>query len=295
MIGLGNSRLAPGRSGSVGRLRERGASGDARLAVGSLGGESFASEYYAREPFRWLVPRARGRSVWAYGSSFGGGFVSGDRIEMEVECGEGASVFVGTQASTKVYRSGRTGGVSQTAKVDVGAGGFLAWVPDVIQPFRGSEYTQRQVFHVAEDAGLVVVDWFCSGRSARGERWQFLSYASRTEVWLGGRRLIVDSMRLDGGNAAQMEGLRRGGHECFAMVMACGRMLQSEWAGMILEIGGRAAGEQGGVAVSAGALRNGGVLVRCSGVEVEAVRAELGRLLGFIAGPLGENPLLRKC
>ena len=295
MIGLGSTRQAPGRSGGVAGLRERGASGEARLAVSASEGRSFAREYYAREPFRWLVPRAQGRSVWAYGSSFGGGFVSGDKIEMEVECGEGASMFVGSQASTKVYRSGRPGGVSQSAKVDVGTGGFLAWVPDVIQPFAGSEYTQRQVFSLADNAGLVMVDWFCSGRSARGERWQFLSYASRTEVWLGGRRLMVDSMRLDGENAAQMEGLRRGGHECFATLLVCGGMLGDECSGLLSEIGGRPAGEQGRVAVSAGRLGNGGVLVRCSGAEVEWVRAELGRLLGFIAGRLGENPLLRKC
>ena len=295
MIDLESFREVPGGRGSVGGLRERGASGEARLAVDASGGRSVARVYYAREPFRWLVPRARGRSVWAYGSSFGGGFVAGDKIEMEVECGSGASLFVGTQASTKVYRSGRPGGVKQSAKVDVGTGGFLAWVPDVIQPFAGSEYTQRQVFTLEESAGLVVVDWFCAGRSARGERWQFLSYASRTEVWLGGRRLMVDSMRLDGGNAAQMEGLRRGGHECFATLLVCGGMLRSECSEMISEIGGRPAGEQGGVAVSAGRLGNGGALVRCSGVEVEVVRAELWRLLGFIEGRLGENPLLRKC
>ncbi|MEY5026442.1 MAG: urease accessory protein UreD [Verrucomicrobiota bacterium] len=293
MMGLGGARrVSVPEEGVV--WRERGASGEARLVVEACGGRSFAREFYAREPFRWLVPRARGRSVWAYGSSFGGGFVSGDRIAMDVECGEGASVFVGTQASTKVYRSGRPGGVSQSARVSVGAGGFLAWVPDVIQPFAGSQYTQRQVFQAEEDAGLVLVDWFCSGRSARGERWQFSSYASRTEVWLGGRRLLVDALRLDGENAAQMEGLRRGGHECFALALVCGAGLEVEAAGMLREIERRPAGEQSGVAVAAGRLNGAGVLVRCSGREVEGVRAELAGFLRFIGSRLGENPLGRK-
>src|SRR5204862_7713297 len=79
--------------------------GDAVLAVSMVHGLSAATTAWARSPLKLLTPRSRGESVWAYTSSFGGGMVAGDRTRLEVTIDAGARCFLGTQASTKIYRN----------------------------------------------------------------------------------------------------------------------------------------------------------------------------------------------
>lgn len=270
------------------------ADGSGRLSVNLVRGRSVASEVHSRNPFRWLVPRGCGKSVWAFASSYGGGLVSGDAVSLQVECGPGSSSFVGSQASTKVYQSGRAGGVRHNATVNVGAGAFLAWLPDVLQPFGASEYEQRQRFNLTSSSGLVVLDWFCSGRMARGERWRFARYATRTEIWNGALLSMVDALRLEDPDGVAMKSLGNSDYECFATLVVCGGMLAREAERVSSEVARRPLLRQPEVTISAGAVRGGGVLVRCGGVGVEEVRNALGGFLGFLEERLGENPLLRR-
>jgi urease accessory protein len=90
------------------------------LEVRSVAGRSAAISAWAVNPLKWLVPRSRGPSVWAYLCSFGGGLVAGDETELRVRLGEEARCYFGTQASTKVYRSpkGRKAVQELTADLD---------------------------------------------------------------------------------------------------------------------------------------------------------------------------------
>lgn len=44
---------------------------------------------------------------------------------------------------------------------------------------------------------MVILDWFTSGRFARGEEWQFDRYRSANEVWIGDRRVACDVLLLE--------------------------------------------------------------------------------------------------
>jgi urease accessory protein UreH len=130
-----------------------------------------------------LTPRARGLSAWACTSSFGGGLVAGDQTRLDVRVGAGARCFLGTQAATKVYRNPASlpSGHETTALLEKDS--LLVFAPDPVQAFAKSTYAQRQTFHLAPDASLVLLDWFTSGRAARGERWAFSHFSSRNEVF----------------------------------------------------------------------------------------------------------------
>lgn len=173
----------------------------------------------ARSPLRLLLPRNHGDASWAYVASLGGGLVDGDALALVVEVEAGARALVGTQASTKVYRSPR--GTSQRLHVRVAPGAFLALVPDPVACFAGATYAQETHVELADEtASLVLVDAFTCGRSAHGERWAMARYASRTRVSIGGRDLVRDATLLDpahGDLAARM-----GRFDAFATVFALG-------------------------------------------------------------------------
>jgi urease accessory protein len=88
--------------------------------------------------------------------------------------------------------------------VAVEAGAALCLLPDPVQPFKGSVYEQSQIFTLAKDASVCLLDWVSSGRSARGEDWDCEAWSGRNEVWTIGepdtkRRLVLrDNVMLDG-------------------------------------------------------------------------------------------------
>jgi urease accessory protein len=157
--------------------------GRAQLTVESVSGQSAVTSAFASTPMKLLTPRSRGQSVWAYTSSFGGGFVAGDETRLDLRIGKGARCFLGTQASTKIYRNPRALACGHVTQATVEENALLVFAPDPVQPFADSSYAQRQTFHLGTGAGLVLVDWFTSGRAARGERWAFNHFQSRNEVW----------------------------------------------------------------------------------------------------------------
>src|SRR5882757_526606 len=120
--------------------------GCAHLGVEVVDGQSAATSAWAQSPLKFLIPRPRGPSVWAYLSSLGGGMVAGDETGMDLEVGERACCFISTQASTKVYRNPDSRPCSHWVEAKLAAGSLLVYAPDPIQAFAGSSYTQRQKF-----------------------------------------------------------------------------------------------------------------------------------------------------
>ncbi len=191
----------------------------ARLEVDLVAGCSAATSVCSTNPLKLLVPRPRGASVWAYLGSFGGGFVAGDETTLHVRLGAGARCFLSTQASTKIYRNPRQRPCGHTLRAELAAESLLVLAPDPIQSFAGSTYTQRQEFHLQSGAGLVLLDWFCSGRAACSERWQFTRLQSRNEIYVDGERLLVESMLLDQADGPLAGPHRMGRFNCVVAVI----------------------------------------------------------------------------
>jgi urease accessory protein len=141
------------------------------------------------------MPNNHGHAAWVFLVSLGGGLVDGDHVGVSVDVEDGAAALVGTQASTKIYRSPR--GCQQALHVRAGGESTVVLVPDPVVCFAGSRYRQRNHVVLARDASLVILDGYTCGRSARGERWRFDLFDSRTTIERDGRPVIVDACRLD--------------------------------------------------------------------------------------------------
>lgn len=115
-------------------------------------------------------------------------------MDLQVDCGPGAGLFIGTQAYTKIYRAVRGAGSSQLIDGTIGAGGCVVVLPDPVVPYADSIFRQEQVWKLEEEALLVLVDWFTAGRLARGERFQYCSYASDVIVSLRGQPILADRL-----------------------------------------------------------------------------------------------------
>lgn len=236
-----------------------------------------------------LTPVARGKSVWAYTSSFGGGLVAGDQTQLSIKIGDGARCFLGTQSSTKVYRNPAALPCEHTTHATVAEEALLVFAPEPVQAFADSHYTQRQEFHLAPTAGLVLLDWFSSGRAARGERWAFKHLESRNDIFVGGERALVDPILLNSDELAE----RMGRFNCLATLLLIGQPLKAASDTLLQQIAARPVEKRATLTTSTSPVR-GGALLRVAGEEVEAVRRELSGHLTFLRDILGDDPWARK-
>jgi urease accessory protein len=267
--------------------------GHAELEVGLVFGESTATTAYATNPLKLLTPLSRGSSVWAYTSSFGGGLVAGDETSLTVRIGHGARCFFGSQASTKVYRNPSSLPCGHSTQATLETESLLVFAPDPVQAFADSTYSQRQEFHLAPGAGLVLVDWFTSGRAARGERWAFKSFESRNEVFLDGDRIFLDSLALDPDDGDLLTAHRMGRFNCMAMLLLSGNPLVAAREHLVNALSTEPVGRRAQIVSSASPVREG-VVVRIAGETVESVGKELHRHLAFLPAMLGDDPWSRK-
>lgn len=298
----------------------RSSGGQAALDVALVFGASTVTSAFATSPMKLLTPVSRGRSVWVYTSSFGGGLVAGDKTRLDVRLADGTRCFIGTQASTKVYRNPNDLPCSHTTWATVGASSLLVFAPDPVQAFAASAYTQRQEFLLATDASLVLVDWFTSGRAARGERWEFRRFQTRNAVFrcgdatlpnnthgspsrevsrvgeiaeAKGELAFLDSLRFDPEDGALHSKHRTGRFNCFATLLLLGPAVQPIAKALLAEIAQESVAQRSSLLVSASSVRDGAVL-RLAGEDVESVGRELRRHLMSLRDQLGDDPWSRK-
>ena len=267
--------------------------GSGHLGIEIVSGQSAATSVWATSPLKILVPRPRGPSVWACLSSLGGGMVAGDEIELALSLGAQARCFLTTQASTKVYRNPDSRPCTHHLTAQIGPGSLLAHIPDAVQGFGHSDYTQRQEFSLHTGSGLVLVDWLCSGRVARGERWAFQRFKSRNEVFCDGSCALVDSLLLDPGDGPLDGSFRMGRFNCMALVLLFGGLLQEQSARLLEEVANAPLPRQTALICSASPVSHG-VLLRLAGASVEIVAHKIRRFLAFLPALLQDDPWSRK-
>ncbi|XP_057830762.2 urease accessory protein D isoform X1 [Cryptomeria japonica] len=175
-----------------------------RIVIQKVAGRSAVTSIYARYPLKFIRPTKAVSSdidaVWIYTVSYGGGIVSGDSVTCTMTIGEGCTAVLTTQASTKVYKSVGSKDSGQLLEAQVGRSALLAVLPDPVTCFSSARYSQKQVFYVASDSNLVLVDWLTSGRRMRGEIWDFELYKSTNNIYLEGNQpLFLDSTLLEQG------------------------------------------------------------------------------------------------
>jgi urease accessory protein len=265
--------------------------GSARLAFCRSGSKTVLAKAFAMNPLRILAPRNHGEAAWVFLSNFGGGLVDGDRLDVDVDVREGAAALIGTQASTKVYRSPR--GCSQHLHGLVGDEAALALVPDPVVCFAGARYEQDTRIALSPSASVLVVDGYTCGRSARGERWEFDRYTSRTSIERGGAPIFIDATRLDPviGSIAE----RLGRFDVVLSVLAIGPRFASVRRTMLESFEAFGAPTRGDAVIAAASpIGHDGAIARVAADRFEKASHALRPSFGALADVLGDNPFVRK-
>ena len=201
----------------------------------------------------------------------------------------------------------------QRLDVSIDTGGALFLLPDPVTCFRDAAYHQAQTFHLASGASAVLLDWYTSGRRARGEEWVFSKYYSVNEVFVGGVRTARDVVLLDGapnrGDGGGDGDVNRRGevilprrtladrmrpYACYATLLLYGPLVQGvvrELEERMQKIGVFRVREPPDVLWSMSGVHGdaGGRVVRVAGKETEDVKKWLCGTLRGLADVIGDE------
>lgn len=267
--------------------------GGGSLEVSLVDGASTITQLQARSPLKLLCPRSRGQSAWVYVSSFGGGLVAGDELSLTARLGAGTYTFLSTQSATKVYRSDGKRTCRQSLDFILKEDALLVSLPDPVCCFADARYEQCQRFSMTGSSSLLMLDWFTAGRRARGERWAFGRYRSRTQVRVDSRLTIGEALLLDREDGPIDAPSRMGRFDCMATLLMIGPMLSDVSATLLDEISKEPV-NQGASLIAAASPTAGGAILRIIGPGPEAVAQYLRPRLAFLPQLLGDDPLARK-
>jgi len=218
------------------------------LAVAAQSGVTRRRQVYEDGPLRVRFPNSSGPALEAMIVNTAGGIAGGDRHDLDIEVGEGATLAVTTAAAEKVYRA--LGPDAEIAvKFAVGAGARLSWLPQETILFDRARLLRRIEVELASDATLLMAEAVVFGRSAMGEVVVEGAFTDRWRVRRDGRLLLAETVRLDGAIARMLaEPAVAGGSVAIATVLAvpgdqamaerlraqtfCGEVGVSAWNGL---------------------------------------------------------------
>jgi urease accessory protein len=150
---------------------------------------------------RFPSPEADGLSAVFVNTA--GGIAGGDRFDIDIAAGEGASVTVTTAAAEKIYRShGPDAEVNITLRAEAGA--HLSWLPQETILFDQARVSRRIEIDLADDASLLLCEIVVFGRAAMGERMLRGGLIDRWRLRRGGRLVFAETVRLGGDIGAKL-------------------------------------------------------------------------------------------
>jgi urease accessory protein len=132
-----------------------------------------------------------------------GGMAGGDHFDLDFAVGPGARLLVTSAAAEKVYRT-RGAETTIAVKLDVAAGGALAWLPQETILFDKARLQRSIDVDLAADARLMLAEALIFGRTGMGEAVTDGFLLDRWRVRRGGRLLHAETVRLDGNVTAKL-------------------------------------------------------------------------------------------
>lgn len=179
------------------------AAGRLALEVAAADGVTRRQRVYEDGPLRVRFPNVTGGTLEAVLVNTAGAIAGGDRHDIDLAVGEGASLMLTTAAGEKIYRAMDTASAINV-RLSVGAGASLAWLPQETILFDRARLERQIDIDLAPDASFLMAEVVLFGRAAMGEKVEQGRLFDRWRIRRGGKLLLAETVRLDGAIAEKL-------------------------------------------------------------------------------------------
>ncbi|MDR7125649.1 urease accessory protein UreD [Pseudotabrizicola sp. 4114] len=202
-----------------------------------------------------------------------GGLTGGDMLSYAVQLGPQGRAVATTQTAERAYRS--LGGAARVrVTMEVGAGGWLEWLPQETILFDDCRLDRRTVLDLAPGAGCLLLESVVLGRAAMGETVAKIALRDWREIRQAGRPVMVEPLALSD-RALQTGAAGLGGARAFASLAMLGQGV-ADLLGPV-----RAVLDEPGVTAAASAPE-GRLMLRMMAVDGWPLRRQIARCLAVL-------------
>lgn len=157
--------------------------------------QSFSAPFHISKPHHdagWLVVNLASPTP---------GFLSGDRVAVNVEVAKGASLMLTTPSASRLH-SMNGGHAELVQEFRVANGACLDFCPEYLIPQRRTRYRQRTRIAVELGGTLLWCESIAPGRTASGEIFAYDEMRFATDIFIGGTHALRERFRLVPGQGA---------------------------------------------------------------------------------------------
>ena len=166
-----------------------------------------------------LLPRTAGPAEAVFLNT-SGGLTGGDRVAYALSVEAGRAVGT-TQAAERLYASA-AGAAEVQARLSVGPGARLDWLPQETIAFDRGALRRRTVVDLAPGATVLLSEMLVLGRRAMGESVRTLDLTDRREIRRDGRPVWSEPLRVTGAVIARGTRALLGGARALATLVLAG-------------------------------------------------------------------------
>jgi urease accessory protein len=148
-----------------------------------------------------IFPLYSGQVCHIVFSNYGGGFVEGDQVLVNICLAANTQSVFSNQANTRIYKSDGHVASRHQLSGTLGAGAFAVYLGDPVIAHKGSVFEQVSHWKIERDAVLLIVDWFEAGRLLNDERFAFTSFVTEMKIDMAGTTLVWDKFKMDPENS----------------------------------------------------------------------------------------------
>lgn len=156
-------------------------------------GKTVLKDYYFTSPFK-IMPAFETEYgfVRAMIMSSSGGILAGDVQEISIDVGEDCNGEIISQSYEKIHKM-EAGFGSRHTNIQVAANSTLCFTPLPTIPFAGSSFQSATDIHLADQSSRLIYNEIVSaGRVHFGEKFQFESYQTLTNIAQAGKKIYRD-------------------------------------------------------------------------------------------------------
>jgi urease accessory protein len=169
--------------------------GHSKIEIARINGKSTLITSKVYKPLK-IFTLYRENNCQVVFSNYGGGFVEGDQVLLDIHCEADTKVLFSSQANTRIYKSENNLSCRQEIHGSVGENGFVVFLGDPVVPHQGSIFEQLFRWKIKTGAVLLLVDWFEAGRLLNDERFMFQSFTTDLRVEKDGIPLVWDKFEI---------------------------------------------------------------------------------------------------
>ena len=181
------------------------------IQIGEHNQSSFLQQAYAEPPFKVanITETKNQQQLELMLMSSSPGVLDEDRYTINIELEEESALQLTTQSYQRLFSM--TKGAVQNMTVRMAKGSTLVYLPHPVVPHESAVFRASNKVFLSEGCNLIWTEIFTCGRKLNGERFLFSFYHTVTEIFLDGKLVVKENLRMAPGKievnvVGQMEG-----------------------------------------------------------------------------------------